>query len=66
MRAWELVKSRSILQGTSPVMQYFYCCNILLELKGNVKEKLKKISTEGNFHCTKMSYFPLLEKIPLC
>ena len=32
MRAWELVKSRSILQDTSAVIPYFYCFNILLAL----------------------------------
>ena len=28
-----------------------------------MSEKKGKTSTEGNFHCEEMSYFPLLQKI---
>ena len=49
--AWEFVKSRSMLQENKSGDPYFYCFDILLELKGNDREKKwkilgKEISTE--------------------
>ena len=35
---------------TSPVTPSFYCFNIMLSLRANVRKKKTKNSTEGNLH----------------
>lgn len=36
----------------------FYCFNIIVESRGNVRTNYKKF-TEGNFQCTQMFFFPV-------
>ena len=55
--------SKYFTKKTSPVNPYFYCFNILSELKGTAREKKWKNSMEVNFYWIKMSYFSLQQKI---
>ena len=48
---------------TSPVTPSFYCFNIMLSLRANVRKKTKKNSTEGNLHSVQIVVFPSLQEI---
>ena len=45
---------------TSPVIPYFYCFNMLLSLRANIRKKIKKNYTEGNLQIV---VFPSLQEI---
>ena len=47
---------------TSPVTPSFYCFNIMLSLRANVRKKLKN-STEGNLHSVRIVVIPSLQEI---